>query len=413
LVCDSRARLSGKIDQNGEARVNVTGERVGLRPHAMSYRGTAVARLGGQVVFITGALPGEQVIAEVERRRRDFLEARVVEVIDPSPARVAPRCDHFAESGSCEWEFIDYAEQLRLKTGILREQLRRIGHIEDPPLLEAEPSPAQWGYRNHVHFAIDRDGNPCYLRRASHVPVPVDACAVLAQPLNDVLPHLAGKLKGLATVVLRYGEHTGDLLVTPSLQRRAIDIPSGQEFYYEELLGRRYRISAHSFFQVNTGTAEVLARLVLESLALQGTELVADCYAGVGTFACLLSPHARAVLAVESAPEAIEDGRLNSGFLENVRYRKGLVEQVLPRLETAPEVAVLDPPRAGCERAVIDALIEGRTQRIAYCSCDPATLARDLRLLIDGGYRLQHMRVVDMFPQTQHIEALALLERAG
>jgi 23S rRNA (uracil1939-C5)-methyltransferase len=379
----------------------------------MSYRGTAVARLGGQVVFITGALPGEQVIAEVERRRRDFLEARVVEVVDASPARVAPRCSHFAESGSCEWEFIDYAEQLRLKTEILREQLRRIGHLEDPPLLPAEPSPREWGYRNHVHFVSDRDGNPCYLRRASHIPVPIDSCAVLAQPLNDALPYLAGNLKGLGGVELRHGEHTGDLLIAPSLQRRGVELPSGQEFYHEELLGRRYRVSAGSFFQVNTGAAETLARLVLESLALQGAEFVADLYAGVGTFACLISPHARAVLAVESAPDAVEDGRLNSGFLENVRYRKGLVEQVLTRLDMPPDVAVLDPPRAGCERAVIESLVEGRTQRIAYCSCDPATLARDLRLFVDGGYRLQSLRVIDMFPQTQHIEALALLERGG
>lgn len=388
-----------------------TGEQLALKPQAMSYRGTAVARSGGQVVFVAGALPGETVIAQVERRHRDFLEAQAVEVVERSPERQTPRCAHFGESGSCEWEFISYPEQLRLKTEILQEQLRRIGHFAELPLLAAVPSPTEWGYRNHVRFSIDAQGNPCYLRRASHDPVPVDACAVICPELNAVLPLLQGRLRGLRSVELRYGVNTGEMLITPSLERYGVGLPSGQQSYHEVLLGKMFRISAGSFFQVNTGAAETLARLVLEALQLTGKERVADLYAGVGTFACLVSPQAQAVFAVESAPDAVEDGKLNAGFLENVRYRKGLVEQVLPRIDPGPDAVILDPPRAGCERRVVETLIAASPRRIVYCSCDGATLARDLRLLVDGGYRLTSTRVVDMFPQTYHIESLSVLER--
>lgn len=386
-------------------------QHVALRPRAMSYRGTAVAHLEGQAVFISGALPDESVIAEIDRRRRDFIEAHVVEVAEASPHRVEPRCAHFGETGSCEWEFIAYPEQLRLKSEILGEQLRRVGHLSDSPLLPAVPSPLEWGYRNHVRFVVDADGRPSYLRRGSHTPVAIDSCAVVCPELDALLPGMQRRLQGLESVVLRFGVNTGELLVAPSLQGRDVDIPSGQQHYHEDLLGRRFQVSAGSFFQVNTSTAETLVGLLLEAADLSGRELVADLYAGVGTFACLLAPHAASIVAVESASDALEDGRLNSGFLPNVRYRKGLVEQVFPRLQPAPDVVVLDPPRSGCDRRAIAALIESAPRRILYCSCDTATLARDLRLLVDGGYRQVSSRVVDMFPQTYHIESLSVLER--
>jgi 23S rRNA (uracil1939-C5)-methyltransferase len=392
-------------------RVTAIGECLELQPTGMSYRGTAVARHNGRVVFVSGALPGEEVVAEVEREQRDFLEARTVGVLVPSPQRVEARCSHFASAGSCEWEFIAYAEQVRLKHEILRDQFRRVGHFADAPLLDPIRSTQEWGYRNHARFVIDAAGNPCYLRRGTHVPVPIEFCAVLQPWMNEVLPQLQGRLRGLAGVELRYGVNTGETLITPSLEGRGVALPSGQPDYHEELLGRRFRVSAGSFFQVNTGVAGELARLLIEELQLDGTERVADLYAGVGAFACLLSPHAGAVVAVEAAPEAIDDGRLNSGFLENVRYRKGTVANVLPQLSPPPEVVVLDPPRSGCERGVITTLLAQSPRRIAYVSCDPATLARDARLLVDGGYALRSLRMIDMFPQTYHVESLALFGR--
>jgi 23S rRNA (uracil1939-C5)-methyltransferase len=386
-------------------------QTIALRPEAMSYRGTAVARLDGRPVFISGALPGESVLAEVERERRDFLEARAVEIEEPSPLRVHPRCDHFGDTGSCEWEFIEYQEQLRLKSTILADQLRRIGGFTEAEMLTAVPSPLEWGYRNHARFSVDDQGRPSYFKRASHSPVAIADCAILCPQINALLPLLQGRLGGLKSVELRCGERTGEYLVAPSLTDRGVEAESGQAHLYEELLGRRFRISAESFFQINTGAAEVLARLVVEAADFSGGERVADLYAGVGAFACLVSPHAAAVVAVESSAAACEDGRFNAGFLENVRYRAGLVERVLPRLEPAPDIVLLDPPRSGCDPRAIQALVAQRPRRIVYCSCDSATLARDLRLLVQGGYRLSSTRVVDMFPQTYHIESLSVLAR--
>ena len=396
--------------------MSILSEQVVLIPHAMSYRGTAVGRFDGQAVFIRGALPGERVVAEIERAHRNYLEARTVEIVTPSPARVEPRCAHFETAGppeADEWEFIEYGMQIQLKEEIFLDQLRRVGHFDGPPLLSAVAAPSPWGYRNHVRFAVDADGNPAYLRRASHTPVPVDSCAVLDPWINAALPHLRGRLKGLNGVELRHSDRTGEALIAPSLAGRPIDLPSGQPYYHEGILGQRFRVSAGSFFQVNPGTTEALAHLLLDSLSLSGTEQVADLYAGVGLFAKLLAPRVRSVVAVESDETAVEDGRLNTGFLENVRYRKGSVAQVLPRIVPAPDVVVLDPPRAGCEPAVVAALLRAAPRLIAYISCDPATLARDLRLLVTGGYRLESTRVVDMFPQTYHVESLTLLERGG
>jgi 23S rRNA (uracil1939-C5)-methyltransferase len=389
--------------------LNVAPQTVALRPQSMSYRGTAVARMDGRAVFVSGALPGESVLAEIERERRDFVEARAVEIVEASPWRVQPRCDHFGTTGSCEWEFIDYQEQLRLKSAILAEQLKRIGRLTDIELLPAVPSPSLWGYRNHARFAVDGDGSPSYLRRASHNPVAIASCAVLAPQINALLPDLQGRLRGLDALEARCGERTGEYLIAPSLDDRGVAVESGQPHIHEELLGRRYRISTASFFQINTGAAEVLTRLVTEAADLGGSERIADLYAGVGTFACQLAAHSTAVVAVESSASACEDGRLNAGFLENVRYRTGLVEQVLPRLNPAPDIAVLDPPRTGCAPRAVETLLEQRPKRIIYCSCDTATLARDLRLFVQGGYGLVSTRVVDMFPQTYHIESLSVL----
>jgi 23S rRNA (uracil1939-C5)-methyltransferase len=376
----------------------------------MSYRGTAVARLNGVVVFASGALPGESVLAEVERERRDFVEAHVIEVFEASPWRVAPRCDHFGQTGSCEWEFIAYEEQLRLKSSILTEQLRRIGGFAEVEPLPVVPSPRAWGYRNHARFSVDEAGRPAYLRRASHEPVAISSCATLLSEIDQLLPRLQGRLGGLESVELRWGERTGEYLIRPALVERGVEAESGQDSYHEALAGRRYRISAASFFQVNTEAAEELLRLVLEAAELGGDERIADLYAGVGTFACAMAPHAAKVTAIESSESACEDGRLNAGFLENVRYRRGLVEQVLPRLPP-PDIAILDPPRSGCDPRAIRSLVEQRPKRIIYCSCDTATLARDLRLLVQDGYRLLSTRVVDMFPQTYHIESLSILVR--
>ena len=185
----------------------------------------------------------------------------------------------------------------------------------------------------------------------------------------------------------------------------------GSSHIYERLGELRLRISSGSFFQVNTSQAEKLVGVVRRYLEPTGDEVLLDAYCGVGTFGLALAGQVSQVIGIEESPSAIEDARINAGGLEHVSFHEGRVEDMLPGIEANLDLAILDPPRAGCQPAVLKALMERTPHRIAYVSCDPATLARDLRVLSDGGYELQEVQPVDMFPQTAHIEAAALLTR--
>jgi 23S rRNA (uracil1939-C5)-methyltransferase len=216
---------------------------------------------------------------------------------------------------------------------------------------------------------------------------------------------------------VRVGVNTGDILIEPPES----GAKANRGFYREALLGRDFEVSMASFFQSNTRQAERLIELVIEKLAPQPDDLLVDAYAGVGTFAALLAPLVRRVVAIEEAPNAVADAKKNMAALSNVRCIEGKVEDVLPELEDRPDALILDPPRQGCHRAVLDAILAFGPSRLVYVSCDPATLARDLRILVDGGdrkggsrvaYELLDVTPLDMFPQTFHIECIANLRRS-
>jgi len=226
--------------------------------------------------------------------------------------------------------------------------------------------------------------------------------------INSVLAALQGRCAGAYQVAVRYGVNTGEQLIHPRLSQ----IESGQPYYEEELLGRRFRIASPSFFQVNTPQAERLVELLRDSLRPDGTELVIDIFAGVGTFAALLAPLVGKVIAIEEAAAAVKDAAVNITGLDNIEFLQGKAEEVLHQLDGVPDAAILDPPRLGCHRRALAALLQLSPRRIIYVSCEPATLARDLRVLCEGGYRLVAVQPVDMFPQTYHVECVATLMRS-
>jgi 23S rRNA (uracil1939-C5)-methyltransferase len=390
-----------------------TQETLRLTLTDMAFQGGAIARHDGQVVFVAYGIPGEEAIVQIERRSKDYLMGRVVKVLSPSPHRVEAPCPYFGVCGGCQWQHIDYAHQTELKAHIVADQLRRIAKFQEPPVLPTIPAIETWNYRNHARFSVGRRyGELGFTTPLRHRFLPIDRCLIMHPWINDVLDRLQRKcVGGLHQVAVRYGVKTGQALIHPSLEGIDPSISSGQPWYEEELLGKRFRISGASFFQVNTLQAEVLAEVVRQKLAVQPDHVLLDAYAGVGTFAVLLAPHVKRVIAVEESSSAVADAVINQAGIDNISFYEGKVETILPELSERPDAAILDPPRVGCHPDALTAVLALAPARVVYVSCDPATLARDLRALCDGGYRLLGVQPVDMFPQTYHIEVVVTLER--
>lgn len=386
-------------------------ERVTVTLCDMAFEGGAVAHHEGHVIFADYGLPAEEVVVELHTERAGVFLGRVAEVLKPSPYRVEAQCRYFGQCGGCNWQHIDYDHQLELKQHIVREQLRRIGKFPDPPVSPTVGAANPWGYRNHVRFTAKPRGEVGFIQRGTRRFMRIDECLIADPWINEMLPKIQGRAGGLHQVAIRRGVNTGEVLVQPDLS--AIDplLPSSKKHYEEELLGHRFRISAASFYQTNSPQAERLVLLVQERLRLSPDDTLVDAYAGVGTFAVILAPYARRVIAIEESHSAVADAQINTDGMPNIQYHEGKVEDVLPGIEGPVEALILDPPRQGCHPVAIDAVLGLRPQRLVYVSCDPSTLARDLRKLVDGRYELLDVTPVDMFPQTYHIECVASLRR--
>ena len=382
--------------------------------------GKAVGRApDGRIVFVDYAMPGERVLAEIAAETPSYIEATTIEVREPSEQRVEPRCQYFGRCGGCQLQHISYGEQLRLKTGIVRDHLRRIGRFEDAAidgvLQEMIGMADPWAYRNHMRFTVRRDGEVGFMEHGSHRFLRIDHCEIALPAANRVLRDAQGRTMQTRALTVRAGEHSDELLVQPKLRwrpHRRGNTRSGQTHYHELLRGARYRVSSPAFFQVNSRQAERLIELVVARARAVQPRLVADAYSGVGTFAVALAQVVPDVVTIEASAAAGDDAEVNLAPYDNVRRIVGTVEEQLPALDPVPDVVVVDPPRAGLDASVIDAIVESGVRRLVYVSCDPATLARDLRRLADGGMKLSELQPIDMFPHTQHIECISTLDRA-
>jgi 23S rRNA (uracil1939-C5)-methyltransferase len=398
----------------------------------MAQGGEAIGRdETGRVVFVPYAIAGEEVVVEIVEEKKNYARARLVEIITSSPARVSPRCEHFGKCGGCQWQHIAYDAQLRFKTDIVREQLARIGKIADAPVRDTIGMTDPWHYRNNVQFQLDDTGRLCFRAMESHALVPIRECHIIHPLLAEMFRALEFEGADFVEVTLRAGTRTGEKLLMLEGRDEAppeisVDEPIsiahrtprgdviplvGKDALHEELRGRLFRVSPQSFFQVNTTMAETLIELVERYLAPRPSDVLLDAFGGVGTFGLLLAPRVARVIEIEEAPDAVNDAKANAVELMNVEFQRGKVEDILPKSKSPIDLVVADPPRAGIAPTAREAIITQLPRAIAYVSCDPATLARDARQLVNGGYRLVEVQPVDMFPQTCHIETVSLFAR--
>jgi 23S rRNA (uracil1939-C5)-methyltransferase len=385
----------------------------------MGQRGDAIAEVDGVPVYVSGMLPGERARIRVRKRYRAMAVADVVELLEPSPHRRVPPCPHFGPCGGCQLQHVSDAHQLELKRELVIDHLRQGGGFADPPVEPVLACEPPWAYRNHARFTVDPGtGAVGFVQQRPKRHLPITRCMLMDPRIDAVLQQVQGRLRGATQINVRVGTRTGELSVQPALDLRELGIATGQTHLHEQLHGRTFRIANPSFFQVNTRQAERLIDVVRDHLALDGTQLLVDAYAGVGTFAAILAPHCAQVIAIEESGPAVEDARHNLADLANVEIKLGRSEAILldmAREGVRVDAMVLDPSRAGCHPAALEAVLTLRPRRLAYVSCDPESLARDLHTLCHappaGLAPLELVRVqpVDMFPHTRHIEAVASL----
>ncbi len=397
----------------------------------LTYGGEAMGRLeDGRAIFIPFGLPGERVSVRLADEKKNFARGEILQILESSTDRIQPRCKHFGECGGCHYQNLAYEKQLIAKTEILIDQLKRIGKIENPPVKPMVASPNPWNYRNHVQFSLDRDGKLGFQKANSNRVIPITECHMPESSISEFWSQLEFEPEtNIDRVSLRAGVDDDLLMVleSESPEPPELEIEAGISIahVYEEntvviagnnhivirVLDRDFKVSAASFFQVNTTMAEKMVQHLFTCLPVSLSTTLLDVYCGAGLFSAFLAPKCGRVIGIESSESSCEDFAVNLDEFDNVELYEGFAEEILQYLEIHPDIILVDPPRAGLDKLVIDGIFNLSPQMIAYVSCDPSTLARDAARLINAGYQLKEVTPFDLFPQTYHIESISIFER--
>ncbi len=444
------------------------GQDVTLDIDRLAYGGRGVGRADGFVVFVPGTTPGDRVRARPWRVKRGYAEADLVAVEAPSPHRTPPPCPHFGPCGGCVWQHVVYEAQVAAKESIVRESLTHLAGATDVPVRPIITMADPWRYRNKMEFTFHPSGVLGLHRRGAFDRItPIESCLLQSHAANGILSAVRAfaaeselsryapreRTGLLRQLVIREAAATGEIMAAivttapevPALRALAerliasepriagvlhavnpgvsdgvsfasITVIAGRPYIVDVIDGLRFRIGLETFFQTNTAQAERLVRIVGEFARLGGGETVYDLYCGVGTFSLALARQAARVYGVEIAAPAVEAAAENAALngLANVEFTSGDVRKVLAALAVRtgrPDLVLLDPPRGGAGGRVMRRVIETEAPRVIYVSCNPTTLAPDLKELLAGGYTVRTVQPIDLFPHTYHVECVALLER--
>ncbi|ALF55969.1 RNA methyltransferase [Nostoc piscinale CENA21] len=443
------------------------GELIEVAIADLTDTGDGVGRYEERVVFVPDTVPGDRVMVRLLHVKPKYAHGKLMQLLQPSPHRIRPSCIVADKCGGCQWQHIDYEYQLEAKRNQVIQALQRIGGFTTPSVDPVLAAVSPLGYRNKstYPFSVSTTGQvqAGYYQKGSHHLVNLNQCPVQDSRLNPLLGDVKqdiqkrgwkiyneqrhqGQIRHLG---LRIGRRTGEMLLTlvvtdwhlagiteqaeewlqryPQLvgvslnrnpertnaifgdETRTI---AGVPYLREQFANLEFQVRPDTFFQVSTETAEALLEVIQAELNLQGNEVLVDAYCGIGTLTLPLAKQVRQTIGLELQAEAVEQAILNANrnSIHNVTFQVGAVENLLPQMGIIPDVVILDPPRKGCDRTVIDSLLRSKPARIVYVSCKVATLARDLKLLCEGGiYKVTRVQPADFFPQTSHVEAAAFL----
>ena len=435
----------------------------------LTDEGDGVGRTLERVVFVPDTVVGDRILARLVRVKPEYAFGKLHQILQASRSRIRPSCIVADKCGGCQWQHINYSYQLEAKRNQVIQALQRIGGISHPRVDAVLAANPPLGYRNKATYPLKLSSTAQvqagYYQKSSHHLINLNQCPVQDSRLNPLLADVKKDIqnrgwqvydenrhKGIVRHLgLRIGRRTGEILLTlvvkdwnlPGIEAQAQEwlkqypnlvgvslnrnsqrtnaifgnqtrCIAGKPYLEEEFANLKFQIRPDTFFQVNTEVAEALVRVIIDELNLQGDEMLVDAYCGIGTMTLPLAKQVRQAMGLELQGEAIEQAKANAELngINNISFLVGAVEKLLPDLEVTPDIVLLDPPRKGCDRNVIDTLLRIKPQRIVYVSCKPATLARDLKLLCQNAeYRLTRVQPADFFPQTSHVECAAFLVR--
>jgi len=426
---------------NGEVQAHI---------ESMAFKGYGVARVDGKVLFIPHSVTGDKAWIKIIEKKKNYSIGKLSELIEPSPWRVNPPCSFFGQCGGCQWQHINDSIQINLKEEILKEILTRLGGLKETPPITVGPSPQPYGYRARIQLKVKGEAMGYYQER-SHRIVDIDHCPIAHPLVNQIISSLrkaspsffqmeeieinVSPEEGKGVLILHpLSLHQGTkdfgkefLQIHPVLKGIAVVRKKGLILFgnpylnftislnrWGEKSALRLRTSPESFFQVNLEQNQTLIRTVLEFSDVNEDEKVLDLYAGVGNFSLPLATASKEVWGIEENRSAVEDARFNAerNGIKNCNFMQGRVEDILKHWgRERPDLIILDPPRTGC-KTVLDQVVRLKPKKIVYTSCDPTTFARDLRLFSERGFHLQRLILVDMFPQTYHMEVVGLLTQS-
>ncbi|SDC97565.1 23S rRNA (uracil1939-C5)-methyltransferase [Terribacillus halophilus] len=455
------AKLAPPVEKN---------QTIELTFEDLTHDGDGVGKVDGYPLFVPYALPGETAQVKVIKTKKNFGFGKLLEVTKPSPARVEPPCDVYIQCGGCQLQHMSYQLQLEMKQKQVQNAMKKIGHLEHVPVHPALGMDDPWRYRNKIQIpTAERNGEMItgFYRKRSHDIIENMETCVIQDEVNDrmveAVRRIASRLgipayneethRGvLRHIMVRTGQQTNETMIV--LVTRTNELPYakelvaelhetypqiksivqninkertnvilgrktkllwGEEYIYDTIGDIKFAISAQSFYQVNPAQTKVLYDQALKYANLSGNETVIDAYSGIGTISLFLAQKAKKVYGVEIVPQAVSDAKMNAklNYMDNAEFYVGKAEEVMPWWKAQglnPDVIVVDPPRKGCDENLLQAMIDMKPKRIVYVSCNPSTLARDLRFLEDGGFETKQVQPVDMFPQTGHIECVAEIE---